>query len=167
MSMQPPEHHEPGPIRNEFKILQVVLFSLIPLALVFIGVVGGSFHGSDSSAEVFPTPPPRGTPVAPPTPSAPGATVLQLRASNLLFDKRTLSATANAPVTIQFNNADAGVPHNFAVYNSAQATQKIFVGDLNTGPTTVNYSFTAPAAGNYYYRCDVHPDTMNGTFTAR
>jgi hypothetical protein len=25
--------------------------------------------------------------------------------------------------------------------------------------------FTTPAAGNYFFRCDVHPTSMTGTFT--
>jgi plastocyanin len=149
-----------------FTIKQVLLFSLIPLALVFAGVIIGSAHGTDSELEVFPTAAPTSA-AAVPTPSAPGETVLQLRAANLLFDKRTLSATANSPVTIQFDNADARVLHNFALYNNSSATQKIFGGDLTTGPIVTTYKFTAPAAGTYFFRCDVHPDTMTGSFVTR
>ena len=148
-----------------FKTWQIFIFSLVPLALVFMGVIVGSMHGIDSDKEVFPTAAPAATGAAP-TPSAPGETVLQLRASNLLFDKRALTASPG-PVTIQFDNADAGVLHNFALYNNSSAAQKIFGGDLITGPAVTNYKFTAPAAGTYYFRCDVHPDTMNGSFTVR
>jgi len=46
-----------------FKSWQVFIFSLVPLLLVFVGVVGGSFHGKDSHPEVFPSQPPAsGTP---------------------------------------------------------------------------------------------------------
>ena len=41
-----------------FKTWQIFVFSLVPLALVFAGVIIGSYHGSDSSLEVFPTPAP-------------------------------------------------------------------------------------------------------------
>jgi hypothetical protein len=150
-----------------FTLKNVILFSLIPLALVFAGVIGGSFHGSDSNAEVFPTAAPSTDGGAPPTPSAPGETVIQLRASNLLYDKRTLTATANAPVVVRLDNADAGVLHNFALYNNSQASQRIFVGELTTGPRVIDYKFTAPAAGTYFFRCDVHPDTMTGSFAVR
>jgi plastocyanin len=146
---------------------QVLLFSFIPLALVFAGVIIGSMDGIDSEREVFPTAAPRAETAGPPTPSAPGETVIQLRASNLLFDKRALTATANAPVNVQFDNADAGVLHNFALYNNQSLAQKIFVGELTTGPNVTNYKFTAPAAGAYFFRCDVHPDTMTGSFTVR
>jgi hypothetical protein len=156
-----------------FKTWQIFVFSLIPLALVFAGVIGGSFHGSDSNPEVFPTPPPAPSgpgpggsgPGAPPAPA--GSTVLQIVANTLMFDRRTLSAPPNRPVTVRMDNRDAGVIHNFAVYDSNRLTNKIFAGELHTGPGFFDYNFTSPAAGNYFFRCDVHPDTMTGTFTAR
>ncbi len=150
-----------------FTIKQVLLFSLVPLALVFAGVILGSMRGIDSNREVFPTAAPSSASATAPTPSAPGETVLQLRAANLLFDKRALTAAANSPVNVQFDNADAGVLHNFALYNNSTASQKIFGGELVTGPAVTNYKFTAPAAGGYFFRCDVHPDTMTGSFTVR
>ena len=153
-----------------FKTWQVFVFSLVPLALVFAGVIVGSVHfaGADSQKEIFPTPPPRPAGTAPPPPSAPpGATVLQLVAKNLLFDKRTLSAAANQPVVLQFNNEDVGTLHNFALYTNRNATTKIFASELSTGPKLETLNFTAPPAGSYFYRCDVHPDTMTGTFTSR
>ena len=150
-----------------FTIKQVLLFSLVPLALVFAGVIIGSVRGVDSNREIFPTAVGAANGGAAPTPSAPGETVIQLRAQNILFDKRALTAAANSPVAIQFENADAGVLHNFALYNNSSASQKIFGGDLTTGPATTTYKFTAPAAGGYFFRCDVHPDTMTGSFTVR
>ena len=59
--------------------------------------------------------------------------------------------------------------HNFAVYKNSKAlsADKIFVGDLFAGPATKTLTFTAPGAGSYYFRCDVHPDTMNGTFSVK
>jgi plastocyanin len=154
-----------------FKLIQVFIFSLIPLALVFVGVIGASFHGSDSDPEVFPT---SAAPSAP-EPSGPGGgasppsggATLQVAARNLTFSPRTLSAPANTPVTVRMNNEDAGVLHNFSVYNNAQAQTRIFVGDLHTGPGIKDSMFTTPAPGNYFFRCDVHPDTMTGTFTVR
>jgi hypothetical protein len=40
------------------KSWQIFVFTLIPLALVFAGVIAGSLDGSDSEREVFPTPEP-------------------------------------------------------------------------------------------------------------
>ncbi len=148
-----------------FKSWQIFVFSLIPLALVFAGVVIGSMDGIGAEREVFPTPAPTTESSAPPTPSAPGETVIQLVAKNLAFDQRALTATSGASVTVQFDNQDPSVLHNFALYNDKSLAQKIFSGDLVTGPAVVNFTFDAPPPGTYYFRCDVHPDTMNGSFT--
>jgi len=56
----PAAGHEHGTI---FKPVHILIFSLVPLALVFIGVIGGSIHGSDSARETFPS-----APAASPTP---------------------------------------------------------------------------------------------------
>jgi len=58
-----------------FRAWQVFIFSLVPLSLIFIGVIGGSFHGKDSHKETFAPPPAAaspgvpGTPVRTPTPA--------------------------------------------------------------------------------------------------
>jgi hypothetical protein len=48
------------------KAWQIFLFTMIPLALVFAGVIAASFHGSDSRLEEFnaPTPAPQASPRA-------------------------------------------------------------------------------------------------------
>lgn len=79
------------------------------------------------------------------------------------FDKKTLTVKAGAAVDVQFTNNDP-IIHNFAVYDTKGGTE-LYTGDLFKGPNvTKDEKFTAPAkAGNYYFQCDVHPDTMNGT----
>ncbi len=77
----------------------------------------------------------------------------------------TITVQAGALVTVNFNNMDAGVLHNVAVYTDSSAATPIFQGATVTGPTTTTYTFTAPATpGTYFFRCDVHPTTMTGTF---
>jgi len=64
-----------------------------------------------------------------------------------------------------FQNMDPNIPHNFALYTDSHATTSIFVGDFVTGVKTVTYTFNAPSApGSYFFRCDVHPEVMTGTF---
>jgi len=59
-----------------------------------------------------------------------------------------------------------GIAHNFAVYETpAAATAAIFSGEIITGGGDAVYRFTAPVTpGTYFFRCDVHPDSMNGRF---
>jgi len=92
------------------------------------------------------------------------ATVVNLTAENIAFDTDTITVPAGVNVTVVFNNQDDGVPHNFAVYDSSLRSERIFVGEIITGPATTNYTFTAPSEpGTYYFQCDVHP-SMNGDF---
>lgn len=86
-------------------------------------------------------------------------------AKNMAFDKQTITVPAGAKVTVNFDNQDTSVPHNIAFYKSSAATDPIFVGQMVTGPNKVTESFTAPSEpGTYFFRCDVHPQTMTGQF---
>ncbi|HEY7467012.1 MAG TPA: cupredoxin domain-containing protein [Dehalococcoidia bacterium] len=93
-----------------------------------------------------------------------GPAVVTIVAQNIKFDKSTITATAGLDVTVTLDNRDAGVLHNIAFYTNRSATSKIFGGAIITGPATETFTFPAPGAGNYFFRCDVHPDTMTGTF---
>jgi plastocyanin len=111
------------------------------------------------------TPPPTTVTTAPtvPTipPTTPGSETIPLTAQNLAFSTSTITVRAGEEVMIAFNNMDAGVPHNFAVYTDSSASTPIFQGTIVTGPTTATYTFTAPGTpGNYFFRCDVHPEMM-------
>jgi plastocyanin len=83
-----------------------------------------------------------------------------LTAKDIAFDKDELDFPASSEVKLDFTNEDA-TPHNVSLYED-KGGASIFKGELlsNAGKTT--YSFTTPAAGTYYFQCDVHPDQMNG-----
>jgi plastocyanin len=90
---------------------------------------------------------------------------IDLVAKNIAFDKGTITVPAGAQVTVNFDNQDSGVPHNFSVYTDSSAKQSIFVGQIITGPQKTTYTFEAPPTpGTYFFRCDVHPSQMTGTF---
>ena len=110
------------------------------------------------------------TQVATPQPTfAPGQkeVTIDLVAENLLFNMTTITVPAGADVTVNLDNLDAAMPHNFAVYRIGEGAQitPVYLGGLVTGPGKITYRFKAPeAGGNYFFECDVHPDTMNGKF---
>jgi plastocyanin len=112
------------------------------------------------------------TPSSTPPASSPAGTgnsvTIDLVAKNIAFDKSTITVPAGAQVTINFDNQDSGIPHNFALYTDSSAKTSIFVGEIITGPKTTTYTFTAPTTpGNYFFRCDVHPTQMKGTFVVQ
>jgi cytochrome c oxidase subunit II len=94
-----------------------------------------------------------------------GHTMIDLVAQNLAFNQTTITVPAGAEVMINFDNKDNGIPHNFSLYTDSTASKAIFVGQIITGPSTITYAFAAPTApGTYFFRCDVHPTMMTGTF---
>ena len=105
------------------------------------------------------------SPAAGGTPSGAGTT-LAITASNLLFDKKELTAAPGA-VKITFENKDAGLPHNFHLYLGKDTTGKdMGMTPIKAGPSTDELSVTLEA-GSYYFQCDVHVTTMSGTLTVK
>jgi plastocyanin len=94
-----------------------------------------------------------------------GSVTINLVASGIAFDQSRITVPAGSQVTINFDNRDAGIPHNFALYADVSATAPLFKGEIITGPKMTTYYFTAPTRpGTYYFQCDVHPSLMNGQF---
>jgi plastocyanin len=89
---------------------------------------------------------------------------LTIAAKDLKFSTSTLSAPADQPFQIAFDNQE-GAPHNVAIYRDSSAAEKVFSEDPFGGPAVVVYEVPALAAGTYFFRCDVHPD-MSGELTA-
>lgn len=90
---------------------------------------------------------------------------LRLKAEGMAFDQAEIRVPAGSPVELTFENRDTGVPHNFALYRDSSAKEKFFAGEIVNGPKTVTYTFTAPGErGRFFFRCDVHPTMMTGTF---
>jgi plastocyanin len=97
-----------------------------------------------------------------------GPVSVTIVAQNLLFDLKTITANAAQDVTVRLDNRDAGVLHNIAFYTNRGASQKIFGSEIVAGPVVQTSTFPAPgSAGTYFFRCDVHPDTMTGAFVVR
>jgi plastocyanin len=93
---------------------------------------------------------------------------IELTAQNLAFDQSTITVKAGQTVTINFHNKDGAIPHNFAVYTDSSALTVIFKGEIIIGVSDTTYTFTAPSTpGTYFFRCDVHPNLMIGTFVVQ
>jgi plastocyanin len=97
-----------------------------------------------------------------------GPVQVTLVAENIMFDPTSITASAGVEVTVTLDNRDAGVLHNVAFYTDRSASSPIHVGELITGVATEDVVFTSPSTpGSYFFRCDVHPDTMTGVFNVQ
>jgi plastocyanin len=103
--------------------------------------------------------PPAETPANGEQPPANGEPVY-ISAINIQFEQSEVSAPADTPFVIRFENKEA-VPHNVEIRQNGET---LFLGDLFNGPETRDYQVPALAAGTYEFICTVHPN-MVGTLT--
>ncbi len=82
--------------------------------------------------------------------------------SELEFDPTTISAPANTPVQLIFNNQSDSQPHNLVFQEGIEAK----TADVVQPGQSQTISFTTPGAGSYTYVCTIHPG-MEGTLTVQ
>jgi len=89
---------------------------------------------------------------------------VKVAAQGIQFLNKELTVKADVPADIIFNNRDKNIVHNVAVASDADFTRRVFTGDVIPGVKSIDYKFRAPAAGTYFFRCDIHPN-MQGKLT--
>jgi plastocyanin len=101
------------------------------------------------------------------TPSGSGnLVVVQISALNIKYEQTALTAPANTPFQVSFENKDAGVPHNVTLHLGDTNGAELFKGQIFNGVATRVYDVPALDAGSYAFVCSVHP-TMIGTLTVQ
>lgn len=103
----------------------------------------------------------------------PGSTLgpsveLTLTAKDIAFGDLSLDAPANAPIVIQFTNADVpGILHVVDLRRSDGSTV-VREQDAIDGGTSAEYEFDALPPGTYLFTCRIHPiPSMTGTLRVR
>ena len=93
---------------------------------------------------------------------APGE--IALVAEGVKFDKASITAPADKPFKISFDNRDVGTPHDVDILDGSGT--KVFEGADFPGPEVRVYDVPALAAATYKFICSIHPDLMTGELTA-
>lgn len=96
----------------------------------------------------------------------PGGTELSISATAIRFSTDRLEVRAGVPTTITFQNDDAGVIHNIAVYDAGGQ----LIGErtaFETGPATQVLVLPELPEGSYVFLCDAHPKEMVGVLEVK
>ena len=144
------------------RLLSAALLSLILVAACTSAEAGWTYAPAPSKA---PAPSSSGVASASGSaqPSGSGsANVVVISAVDIKYEQDTLTAPAGTPFQIQFENKDAGVPHNVSLHTGGSTGAEIFKGTIFNGVETRTYDIAALSAGAYAFVCSVHP-TMIGT----
>jgi plastocyanin len=102
-----------------------------------------------------------GPPPAPGTPAGPVITAADATA----FSPNTIELPSGQPATITFDNEDPGATHNLDVFSDKDYTTEISKTPDVVGIGSGEVALPALDPGTYYFRCDFHPTTMQGTIT--
>jgi plastocyanin len=137
-----------------------------PAAPTSYPTMGDPFSAGVLPAGAEPTVAPTSASTAPAATCEPNGTALSITGQNLTFSTNCLAVPAAMDFTIALDNKDPGVPHNISIYTDSSAAHALFTGSLVTGPASTTYTVPGLPAGEYFFRCDVHP-SMNGTFIVK
>jgi cytochrome c oxidase subunit II len=94
----------------------------------------------------------------------PNGTSLALVAHNISWNQNCLAVPANQAFTVAITNEDAGIQHNFSIYDSFFEKQKFFTSPKLTGVASETLNVDGLPPGDYYFQCDVHGPAMSGAF---
>jgi plastocyanin len=91
---------------------------------------------------------------------------VQVEMADFSFDPNTIQVPAEVPVKIEARSVGAA-PHTLTVYTDEEFTDAVQGADTGTIAAGEDGDFTATFdAGEYYFRCEVHPGQMQGELTA-
>jgi len=163
--------------------MRPVRIAAVPILAAILAVMAAACVNTASPGWTFaPSPPssaapsaagsagPSASAAAPPSapssaaPSGTTGSVVNLKAQNLAFDPKSLTAPAGAAFQIAFDNQDNATMHDVVIKDAGG--KEVFKGDLITGVAQKAYNVPALQAGSYTFVCTVHP-TMTGTLEAK
>jgi plastocyanin len=92
---------------------------------------------------------------------------VQVQADDFRFSPEGFSLPAGAAAKIEVTNVGAA-PHTLTVYSDEEYTTAVPGADTDTIEAGEDASIeTTFSAGQYFFRCEIHPSQMEGEFTAQ
>jgi plastocyanin len=146
--------------------IAAVLFAGAILTLGIAACGGGYQDTGGAQAQSTRTPAPTAKATATTSAASGGETSIDVRAADFSFDPATFKVAAAENATISLNNTGAA-PHTLTVYRDEEFTEPIEGADTGTVSAGSQGDFTASfQAGEYFFRCEIHPTRMQGEFEA-
>ena len=136
---------ETGERRSPLLALFYLLIPLLAIGIVLAQNGGGAAEGEGNGGGA-------------PRPDS-GITI---SAANVAFDTDELTLPAGEEATVTLVNDDS-VAHNFSIYTNENAEESLFQGQNVNGGAQIDYEIPSQEAGEYFFRCDLHPTAMVGT----
>ena len=140
-----------------------LFLALVALAAAL--VIATACNGDGGGTE---TPSATETPSVTETPTGGGTTAEIKMIPGTAFDRAQLTIAAGTDVTVTADNTDG--THSFAVYNSQEeasgGAESLGETEVCTAPCTETVTLNL-AAGEYFFRCEVHQTVMTGTLIAQ
>ena len=78
-----------------------------------------------------------------------------------------MDVPAAAPFKIDFDNQDAGTPHDIVIHKGDLNGEVVFKGEQFAGVKLQTYDVDALEAGTYAFVCSIHPTLMTGVMNAK
>ena len=111
------------------------------------------------------TPPPSASASAGASDAASGN--IPITASGVKFVQTSVDVPADAAFKIDFDNQDAGTPHDIVIHKGDANGEVAFKGEQFNGVKLMVYDVPALEAGAYTFICSIHPTLMSGVMNAK
>jgi plastocyanin len=92
---------------------------------------------------------------------------VQISASGVKFEQASVDVPAAAGFKIDFDNKDAGTPHDIVIHKGDANGEVVFKGEQFAGVKVMVYDVPALEAGAYTFVCSIHPALMSGVMNAK
>ena len=99
--------------------------------------------------------------------SEPASGNVLISASGVKFEQASVDVPAAAPFKIDFDNKDAGTPHDIVIHKGDASGEVVFKGEQFNGVKLMVYDVPALEAGTYAFICSIHPTLMTGVMNAK
>lgn len=136
------------------------------MAVTAAGLIAAACGGDDSGEERTAQPAQSSTAAPTVTPGQASGSALKVIGKDITFDKTELEANSGA-ITIEFDNQDDAIPHNFHVFKgTGPSGESVDLTEVTAGPVVQTLTVQLDP-GTYFYHCDVHPNQMKGTLVVQ